>query len=990
MSLPGILRNDYWDKEKYTSFRSYIKDKELKGLTDITITNKDISKCKFKLSDMGKIGQIIEYENSDIIWKIEHIVYENSRPISVRIVRVQENALVLHSKITDLQLYETVTKITHGQLKKGTICMDDDGDALKVLKIYTKKIQNNKKSFDDEINNPLKKIVYDDVIYVKYKVLDHKTPGYVLPEDFDEEEVEASNRAAIYEKPFDEFIKENAITSFTSLKEVDEKMELVKSGVIPELDNLPDENEKSDGLVSTSNNDFLKSVEATTDKRRNAALIVEYSLNRVVTKAKRELDEKKRQMDLLLEKQKDALSELMAAANRAVAIFKRQLKKIQRLITTLEIYLGIHENVIQISEGEPAPATEPIHLFQQLKYMDEEFGDPRKGGLDYSMIEQWDEWMIRDRNFEKIVPTLKGICIMRVRRYRKDYGKIHPLLQERFDKLNEQTYVVMRNGDNVYRIWSEHIEAPDTMFPKRSEIQDMLDKMHKELEDADESYIEKKSDQFDDHIFNYKRIMLMIQGILYRTEIFVPIPVGLDIFKPQTHEGKLVFVYDAELTLPSGRLSFNQWKADINKSITKGSRIVVAFGEIDGGGRRGRDGNRLVIYFKEGSVPPGPSNDIYSVEEFKREETVYVTKTLNRKEYMAELERIVTSGDKFEKERFLSGSGKHVSLRYDSSWTEIPDDVRLQYGEDKDIPGHVKDMYRFYEIPVYRRKDDWHWVDGVKKPTINLTKVTEKVIKRYNCIRYNPGDTVYAGWGKSFDEGNGYSRERKVPLTYLIYPDTDDFILNYDKISLDDVEFYIESRVDRKNYLTAIPLLYQLRDKLLEEKAWEEKFVAFTETEIKKDIPTLEQYDLKPSIWKAVAWYKDDSVRVWKRAITENDTLALRLIKQEARRVIRKELGIKIDSGVDNTKKILVFKFENWAYVGTGLTKAQFINQLKNFDRIAYCMRKTFRQAVPEITIARLNREITDSKNPTYTKALGDKVKKIIQVAIKIEDEKST
>lgn len=978
MSLPNVLTNDSWYKDRFNSFVQVMAKLNKDKITEHIFTKKNIDKYKFSLSDIGEMDQILEWKDEKLgIWKIINVEYANGQPTEVKIRKLDKTGMILYQRMGDVEMYNEVFKVSHGRLKPGIITLDDDGTACFVREIKTVKEQDNKKSFQDELNNPLRKIVHVDVVVVIYseELNPYEYDYGIHDEDYKKEDDGNGFSKNTKQVPLAEFSKDHAMTTFTTLAELHEKLEDIKDGKpVLELENVIDD-EKSNGLVSTSNKDFLKSIEKTVDDRRNAALVAENCLNRIVAIKRAELEKQKRALDAILVKQKQELQALYAKAEHAIAVFKKQLKKIQRLITTLEIYLGIHENVIQICEGEPAPANLPIHLFQQIKFMDEEVGDPTDGGLDYSKIEQWDEWVVQDRNFEKIIPMPRGICVMQVRRFHKERDPdMHPQMRRMFEMLDKKVYVMIRNGDNVYRIWSEHIDMPGRMFPKRSEIQDLLDEMQKDVNNSSDHYrdevAEKADEKFDEYIFNYKRIILMVQGILYRTEIFVPLPLGLDLFKPETHAGKVVFVYDDELSLPDGRLSFADWHSNINSTIIKGSRILLGRGDFSSSrnlGDRIMTKDRLVIQVNEHTHIPGPENDVYSVEEYKTEEWKYVTKVVNREEYLAELKEVVSSTDKDKKDELLNGTGSSVRLDYRRSWVEIPENVKMQYMADQMMPESIKRMYTFYELYTWAGKPSTRtsWVGDKRKTTAytQWSKVQEKTIVKYLCIRYNPGDTVYAGWGKSFRDGNGYSRTRKVPLTWLI-DKYDNFIINYDRISLDDIEYYINSRIERQNYVKTLPLLYTIRKKLIAEMAWEEKFITFTEQEIKRELPI--DADLKPLIRRAIEWWKMDAVRVWKRPITEDDTKALVMIKQETKRLIRDELGYKkLDTGVDNTKKIQVFKYKHKTAIAKGFTKSQFQEALFSHSELYRYTREPWK-GIAELSKAAIGRGITESTNEKY------------------------
>ena len=217
-------------------------------------------------------------------------------------------------------LHQYASKQSSGLLGAGIVCVNKDGNAVLVKELTTIKELDSKAS---------------------YKEARTEDGGYLLPDaDFDL----TSEHTAKLDK--------YALTQFKTMKELNDSLIDIKHGIgIEDIVRVEDD-EKSNALVSTSNQDFLKNLERDIDVRRNAALVLENSLHRVTNVLNRELDIKRRELQAQLDKQREQLMALHEEAMRAIAIFKKQLKKIQRLIATLEIYLGIHENVFQISEGE--------------------------------------------------------------------------------------------------------------------------------------------------------------------------------------------------------------------------------------------------------------------------------------------------------------------------------------------------------------------------------------------------------------------------------------------------------------------------------------------------------------------------------------------------------------------------------------------------------------------------------------------------------------
>lgn len=115
-----------------------------------------------------------------------------------------------------------------------------------------------------------------------------------------------------------------------------------------------------------------------------------------------------------LEKVQERMQEIMAD-------FQKKITKIMKVITTIELYLGIDEELFQIQDGPKASATEPIQFRQAVLYMDEEIGHWESGGLDYTNITWFDEWLVKDSNYKKLLPEQKGMAVFRPRRNDKNY-----------------------------------------------------------------------------------------------------------------------------------------------------------------------------------------------------------------------------------------------------------------------------------------------------------------------------------------------------------------------------------------------------------------------------------------------------------------------------------------------------------------------------------------------------------------------------------------
>lgn len=460
--------------------------------------------------------------------------------------------------------------------------------------------------------------------------------------------------------------------------------------------------------------------------------------------------------------QKNKLEVIKQKLESKLAVFHKEMEKIYRVISMIELYLGVEEELHQIKQGTPADINEPLSLRQLTLYADEELGNTYDGGIDYTKLNLFDEWLIKENNYKMLLPEERGIVAIKPRRRDKRYSDDHFENAER-NRWNKQTYFLIRNGENIYRVCTEHLSVGKTLFPLRHEFDELINKSE---DDWSELRSSRLKDQKESLTNQYMRIVLFIQGLIDRTEVFNPIQPGVKVTELEEN-GSIRLIYDAEMLLPSGRLSFKDWMKEINSNVGRGSRIVLVPETSE---RHSRNGCNRGIYNKEGFVryysgyqPETPHTGLYIVEEF-----------------------IVESND----------SG----------------------------------------LVIY----------------------------------YNPKDTLWY---------NGYERKKRIGWAIDL---NSSWYLNYDRISLDDIDFYLSSRLERENYLENLPLLRDIKKHLLEEQKKENDFklmlrgIAISDGQ--KDDGVLTE-----KIQESIDWWKYKNI--WKRPITQDDSKACRMIQK---RLLRK------------------------------------------------------------------------------------------------------
>lgn len=183
---------------------------------------------------------------------------------------------------------------------------------------------------------------------------------------------------------------------------------------------------------------------------------------------------------------------------------------------------------------------------------------------------------------------------------------------------------------------------------------------------------------------------------------------------------------------------------------------------------------------------------------------------------------------------------------------------------------------REYEVQVadnYDPNDDT-WM---KEHTYHTEKHRDEWVK----FLYMPGDGTRWTW-----EDGYVDRQRRIGCHLKR---NDWFILAYDLIDLETVEYYIKNRIERGDYQRILPTLYRLRDERAQERESEEPFVKLVANDL--------------GCPEAMVW--EEGVKWWKfkvidhRPIAQDDAKAWRMIRARLKRMIESALNaIEADTDV--------------------------------------------------------------------------------------------
>lgn len=183
---------------------------------------------------------------------------------------------------------------------------------------------------------------------------------------------------------------------------------------------------------------------------------------------------KKETLPELFKKNKDIAKELgrwMAAPSMPLKAklgpMEESVKKIDDRIFNIELYAGIFETIHTLSEGQPAPRDEKLRILQRRLYCDEEcLLDYESGGMDFNGMAEFDKWLAKPVNRDRILPFPRCMVSLRVRRVEKDRSHmgLNAFVHIREALADKYTYLIVRNGEQLYRVCCEQ-DFGELMFP---------------------------------------------------------------------------------------------------------------------------------------------------------------------------------------------------------------------------------------------------------------------------------------------------------------------------------------------------------------------------------------------------------------------------------------------------------------------------------------------------------------------------------------------
>jgi len=532
------------------------------------------------------------------------------------------------------------------------------------------------------------------------------------------------------------------------LGDYDKTMELaaaVAEGKLDAISALMPQNEApagSEELMATESPEHIRAVLDSSEKLKN------------------QLEEIHLMADILIENKKSELDTRLRQMNGYLQEMKEKVRNIIKVITVLNLYTGQTVELHRLTEGEGASPDTPLSLRQRILFMDEELCVYLDHEADYQDVDLFFEWIKQPENRDVIVPEQRCVVTLKPKRFDMEYHSGDYLYDAQRNAWNKHTYIVIRNGENLWWAESDDLEVWDWAFP-HLDFEEAFQKKYNE-----NVFHDSVLKSHDNEKYRVTKYIMFVQGLIdQQTEVFGTFKDRPNLLKNQN----VNLVRDDENLIGTGLAPWKDFLKEKNKTIRRGSRIVYRAGKV------------------------------------------YYTSQYGKETYSGEF-------------------------------------VKYYYSCHPEYPG--TGLYNAQTIKTVARYEHG-------KP----------VMEEYPHLvfLYLPGDTV-------FDKTDWEYRSRKKRVSWKFEMD---YVINYDTVSIEELEQYMRDRTQRTGFRDMLPLLKKVLLEKYKERHDEEGFRQLLKEDFRKTSGTIPDDSV---IDEAITWWK--SKVIFSRALRSNDAKAWKMIRQ--------------------------------------------------------------------------------------------------------------
>jgi len=294
------------------------------------------------------------------------------------------------------------------------------------------------------------------------------------------------------------------------------------------------------------------------------------------------IESKKQSLMLDLEEKRDEMSDKMNQ-------LKAQIFMLDSQIYAIQCFAGEAIKFSHVRKGANAPMTEPVVIYQKLRFLDEDLGRMvSMYQLDWSEIGLFEDFLrYSPEALETFAPDKRCISLVRLSKTNTQIGMSskypYSNLLENYEYYHGRTVgIIIRNGENLYLGWTDedrvciqddfiisHMATDIKPAEQRHTYGDKLMEHRAQRQEREKEYAERMD--VLNGIVSRAFVFNILQGIVKNTS-WLPLPAGESLTKPSIY----VRYSLADRCLEDHRCSdFDKLIQLANKDVAEGDPLLM-------------------------------------------------------------------------------------------------------------------------------------------------------------------------------------------------------------------------------------------------------------------------------------------------------------------------------------------------------------------------------------------------------------------------------
>lgn len=263
-------------------------------------------------------------------------------------------------------------------------------------------------------------------------------------------------------------------------------------------------------------------------------------------------------------------------------------KNLQLGAEAIGLYAGTGITVTTIVSGKSAPKDEKLAVLRDCLFMDEEYllhlNGEESSGADFSDVPEFLKALAEDAKLrDACLPRPRMVVLMRPRRSFKDYGS--PLASMAMNKFNQESFLLIRDGENFHMVEADFIKQRATLFPTVKAIEDRyFTGVDGSAMTADDLLLGVNSERSESEIKTYKTMLLVLWGLNDRLQLFGEFYADYPedgFLNPIFQERNFTYITGEENLLGRGYAPWRDYQDEHNANLRSGSRVLVRLNGMD-------------------------------------------------------------------------------------------------------------------------------------------------------------------------------------------------------------------------------------------------------------------------------------------------------------------------------------------------------------------------------------------------------------------------